>query len=417
MAGVGPALGAVTQGVQLMTEAFARSARAADAANNSFLSTEQRLRGIAESIPVVGSLIREINNLGLALSGAADRIRQAHVSLLAGLAGDVERFRLRSLIAPHAAEAGLQAARARSIGSLGPVEVGATARATAAERVLYGEELQRQGARDAVRMARAEAVASRDALRSLEERQARLQVGLGAGGGLSRGRYQAAFESGDTSFAGQAGLVEAAGGQVRGLTNELHRQRELEQSIAATGQQRVEAAQREATLRRSILEAEQTELNILVQREREAMSTEERVGRLRPYQVDASLASAERVQQTGWRAASFFDRAQAARLLGPQWEAAQAGAAGREMIAERRGQLEQVSGGMRFDLSTELAPQTDEARRRVRQGRQDVEGELAGSLQAAADRIVNTFVSMIEGAVRRAEERVQAGFQLANANR
>jgi hypothetical protein len=416
MAGVGAALGVVTQGVQQLTGAFNQLATVGRLSTDALSSAEQRLRGFAEAIPVAGTAIRGLNNMMHELSGAAEAMRRSFRDLQLGMAAIAAQAQGLAALAGYQAASIQAGARAGALGALAPVPAVPVMGQTAQERIEYAERYRLRQAQEALRLAQAEEAGTRGGLAGLRQRHdvvaAQAQVAR-HGAEMAAQRVQGLREANvprDELFAAQTRFAQSVGAAQ--MRTGLERQ-----STEQVRQQQEQLARQEMHTREQLVGVMQAELTTLQQRHQLSLSTEERVGRLRPWQVEAGLRSAERVEQVGFRAASFFDREQAGRVLGPQWEAAQAGAAGRDIIAEQRERFQQASGGMRFDPSTGLAPQIAALQERMGQAQQASRQTFAADIASAARDMVRSFVELVQQEIRLAMQSVTAGFQLANANR
>jgi hypothetical protein len=184
---------------------------------NETLAADEKARRIGESIPIVGGFIAALNELGDELSGTNRSLRETarHAQMFSAVHPALSQGALRLQQAQTEADAAAHRANAfQRYAAEGPVPL-PTARATAAQQVVYEQARILAPAQEQQRRAQAEVEAGRSNLGSLQAREEEIRNAQSVLDEQARRRRQEARAAGVPL--GEGVPIEEAGGVLRGV--------------------------------------------------------------------------------------------------------------------------------------------------------------------------------------------------------
>ena len=387
-----------------------------NAARNSDMTAAQGVEKMLDGIPVVGAVISHVRGLANALDGTTERVRKATLRLTE----DPQRLAVQTGHRRAITEADLAAQNARHqaqvFASLVAAPVQQFDRRTLSGEIGYHEEQQRIPARDAAMIAQAEAeIARRQAQTAAgmysaadtEYEQQRLGRGRSAVNNYNKTRGR---ETG--YFRNRANVAEASAT----LINETDREEALYQRrvemLRRSEQAAVGAANAEARARQANIAVMQTELQITQQREQRLVADASRLGGTNFIDRQLGLQAARMVRDQGIGNVTQEVLARA-RSFAPDWVQQQQmrfGETTPEMQAGRReGFL--TPGTQTID---QLRGQAAQQQQEVRDLTIDSQRQLTSEVADIIGRTLEAIKDDLEDKMRRLENRLLAGRQLAN---
>lgn len=425
-AGISPGMGAAAGYAAVANVAVGGLTGILNAGNNTDMTIGQQqragLEGIADSIPVLGGIVKGVINnirgLANAIDGTTERIRQANIRL----AEDPQRLALtmrnRSEISDLSSEYLNARHRAGIMDSASVPEMRRFDRSTATGEQAFQDEQQRMPARDAAAAAEREAAIARAAvLVSQQERdQADGQYRSVAGSGrrqAAQSRVDSA-RSRDRAYWSTNGEQVEAGAELRNALQEESAAAERREALVRRHQQTaVAAVQAESRARQANIQIMQAELQIGQQSEQRMRSNASRLGGMSWIDRKQGIAARLMVetQGVGNVAPHILQQARSVDPEGVDRLTTRFGentAEYREL--QRRGIFQdQGSIEQRRDNNANLQQQVREATLRDQQ-------ETARAMSEAVANTLQQFFGVFEERMARLARELTAGRQLNQAN-
>lgn len=264
------------------------AAGAINTLNNSSLTTAQQFRGIAESIPIVGGVVKAFNDLDRAIMGVTERLRLTteaaqRMSAMQGVAG-----RFAPLLGQAYTDTAFARNRVAAVRGLSAVE-SPTARTTLGEQQRYQEAQALLPLEQARRLAAVQAATTQRNVQTLRDREIEL-VGE-RNNALSQARAASERVAGLRASDRGPHLNEpqiARALSLQAAYEEMARQKD-EERLRIT-QQRIglerQGAQDSFRAAQATLAVEQQKLEALKQREQTATANARRLGAMNPLEFE-----------------------------------------------------------------------------------------------------------------------------------
>lgn len=381
-------------------------ARYYGAANDPTLSDYQRSRGMAESLPIIGGLVKSLTDFGNAVSGATGRLKgmrqavelqNARQQASDTAAGKFQGLRFQTIAAVARADA---AARADRVGFAG-VDVstvqGERARLSAERRLPL--EVAARSAGINVKASKTEASRlDTEILRAENDIESAKNAQAAARARQAQGSAEVKAALGRTI----PQLGEAAGGErkreqglhqeVTAINAELAARERLQTALAKRQETAVQLAQAESQQRKALLALDQERLQTLTETENRVKGAAQSYGALTAGEKLAALQSARQLNEQGYASLSEDQRAILSRAGGGERLAKEA----ENFALQDKGFAElQAQLGERSDLRN-IQQERAKAQAKVAVSIQLDESKLASDLEKALSRLLDKITENIK---------------------
>lgn len=417
MAAMGGTPGAIAGVVQSAEAGLNKLARAAEIAATANTTSAQRTRMIVDELVPFGSAL---NKLVDAISGTADAIfrRNQQFAINMGKIDLVARHdQQERRLSTEQAEAEV---RRTHLDRNRPAAYRDHDRTTVGGQHAYQEQGITLPAQDAARAARVTAESARSMYNAEGAREARLRERLkelesnraGLNRNLADQRQRENVFGGVRNEAG----INAAAAAVQENERQIAAQTAaINEQILRTKEAGVKAAEAESRLRRSMIDVQKAELEVLKQREQRMAGIQQSLGSMSRGQFGASARAVEQVRRRGIANVSA-QTAGLASQIAPEFVARQREALGGERAAQLRGRMGAEAFGQVYGSDFGPGSTLADTRRNIDRVQAEVRVAVQVDERALASEIIKNleptfqrFIDNVNAQIRSMENDIRAG--------